>query len=192
MNLKWDLKELYENDQEFYDEIENIKILLADIKTYESEELNEVTLLEILNKEWKIKELANNVLIYGSLLYYKNVQSEESLARKKVAETFNNEVNLELSFIDRKILKYGKEKINELIAKNHELETYKLYLDNLFRIEEHVQDKDINKEIKSNIDNINSLLTLYNSILKDVKFGEIEIDEEMVEITSSNIAKYLS
>ncbi len=192
MNLTWNLQDLFKNNQDFYIEIENIKNMVADIKRYENEELDENSLYDMLNAKWKTKELTNNVLIYGSLMYYKNVKSDECIEIKSLAEKFNNQINLELSFIDRKILSLGKEKVDDFVAKNNKLEIYKFSLDNLFRMQEHVQDGNTNTEIKRNIDSINSELNLYNNALKDIKYGSIEIEDELVEITSSNFAKYLS
>ena len=192
VNLNWNLENLFKNNQDFYMEIENIKNMATDIKKYENEELDEISLYDILNAKWKIKELTNNVLIYGSLMYYKNVKSDECIELKSVAETFNNQVNAELGFIDRKILNLGKEKVEYFISKNSKLYIYKLFLDNLFRMQEHIQDNIINNKIKSNIDNINYELKLYNNALRDIKYGTIEINGERIEITSSNFAKYIS
>lgn len=192
MRLKWNLSGLFESNDDFYNEIDNIKRMLSNIKNYENEELDENSFFDMLTEKWNIKELANNILVYGSLMYYKNIKSEECIKLKKVAESFNNQVNSELSFIDRKILNIGKEKINNLIVKNNKLEIYKLSLDNLFRMQEHVQDSDTNEEIKRNNDNIILQLSLYNNALRDIKYGEIEIDGELIEITSSNFTKYIS
>ena len=192
MNLKWDLTSLFENNEKFYDGIAKAKKLLSDIKKYSDTELDENSLLNMLDEKWNIKELANNILVYGSLMYYKNINSNECIKLKNDAESFNNEVNLELNFIDRKILDLGKIRVDEYIQKNPQLNTYKLSLDNLFRMQEHVQDDSINEEITKNINGINSQLNLYNNTLRDIKYGEIEIGGEKIEITSSNFAKYLA
>lgn len=192
MNLKWNLTSLFENNEKFYGGIAKAKKLLSDIKKYSDTELDENSLLNMLDEKWNIKELANNILVYGSLMYYKNINSNECIKLKNDAESFNNEVNLELNFIDRKILDLGKIRVDEYIQKNPQLNTYKLSLDNLFRMQEHVQDDSINEEITKNINGINSQLNLYNNTLRDIKYGEIEIGGEKIEITSSNFAKYLA
>lgn len=190
--LKWDLSNLFGNNHEFYAEIEDIKKLLIDVKKYENMELDEYLFLEMLTEKDKIRNLTNNVLIYGSFMYYKNVKSDECIELKSAAEAFNNQVNSELSFVDRKILSLGREKVNDFIIKNDKIKVYQLFLDNLFRMQEHVQDSDTDVIIKGNIDSINSYLRLYNDTLRDIKYGEIQIDGKLVEITSSNFAKYLS
>lgn len=190
--LEWNLQELFNDNQSFYDEIENIKQLLKDIEQYKNVNMNSNTLLEMLDKKWKIKELSNNVLVYGSLMYYKNVNDEERIKMKKDAEIFNNEVNTALKFIDVKILELGFETVIKFITENPRLEVYRLSLDNLFRLEEHIQSDEINQQIKKNNDAINDLLREYNNLLRDIEYGNIVVEGEEVEITSSNFGKYIS
>lgn len=192
MNLKWDLTALFKNDEDFYKEIENVKSMLSDIKKYKEKTLDENLLLTLLNEKWKIKELTNKILVYGSLMYYKNVQSKECIKLKATAEEFNNQVDLELSFIDKKILDLGKEKTNSFLAKNSKLKIYAFSLKELFRMQEHLQNMDINKIINENKNNINSRLNVYNNLLKDMQYGKIIIEGKKQEITSSNFAKYLA
>ena len=190
--FEWNLQEIFANNQTFYDEINNVKQLLEDIKKYEEAELNSTLLLKLLDKKWEIKEISNNILIYGSLMYYKNVNDEECIELKRVAETFNNDVNTILKFIDRKILDLGFVKVSSFIVENPKLEIYKLSLHNLFRLQEHIQLDEINQKIKENSDSINEQLSIYNNLLRDIKYESINVDGEEVKITSSNFAKYIS
>lgn len=190
--FEWNLQEMFANNQSFYDEINNVKQLLEDIKKYEEAELNSTLLLKLLDKKWKIKEISNNILIYGSLMYYKNVNDNECIELKKIAESFNNDVNTILKFIDRKILALGFKKVSSFIVENPKLEIYKLSLHNLFRLEEHIQPDEINQKIKENCDSINEQLSIYNNLLRDIEYGIINEDGEKIKITSSNFAKYIS
>ena len=190
--FEWNLQEMFANNQSFYDEINNVKQLLEDIKKYEEAELNSTLLLKLLDKKWKIKEISNNILIYGSLMYYKNVNDNECIELKKIAESFNNDVNTILKFIDRKILALGFKKVSSFIVENPKLEIYKLSLHNLFRLEEHIQPDEINQKIKENCDSINEQLSIYNNLLRDIEYGIINKDGEKIKITSSNFAKYIS
>lgn len=190
--LEWNLQKIFINNQSFYDEINNVRQLLEEIKKYESAELDSILLLNLLDKKWKIKKISNNILIYGSLMYYKNVNDDECIELKRVAESFNNDVNTILKFIDRKILDLGFEKVSSFIVENPKLEIYKLSLHNLFRLEEHIQSDETNQKIKENNDSINEQLSIYNNLLRDIEYGIINVDGEDVKITSTNFAKYIS
>ena len=190
--LEWNLKELFINNEEFNKEIKKVKRLISKIKKYKDIELDSITLLKMLNDKWKIKELNNNILVYASLMYYKNINNEECINNKKIAENFNNEVNTELKFIDKKILDLGFDKTNEFISKNEKLKIYKYSLNNLFRLQEHIQNDNINQKIKENNNNINNELNIYNDILKNIKYDSIKINDKEVELNATSIGKYLS
>ena len=189
--MEWNLTELFKTEEDFYKEIESIKEELKKFKLYEFIELNKDNLLELLNKKWKIKERTNNILVYGSLRYYKNIKSELTVNLKTQAEKLSSEVDKSLNFIDIKIIELGKERIEDFIKENKELKTYELYIDNLFRIQEHIQDEDTNKKLKQNNDRTNELLTKYNTLISEMKFDSIIEDEKQIEVNSGNYSKLL-
>lgn len=190
--LEWNLQEIIMNNQSFYEEINEVKQLLEEVKKYKSTDLDSNLLLNLLDKKWNIKEICNNILIYGSLMYYKNVNDDECVELKRVAEELTNDVNMALKFIDRKILDLGVEKVSHFIIENPKLEIYQLALHDLFRLEGHIQSDEINKKIKKNNDKINEQLSMYNKLLSNMEYGRIKIDGEEMKITSSNFAKYIS
>ena len=190
--LEWNLQEIIINNQSFYDEINDVKQLLEEVKKYKSTDLDSNLLLNLLDKKWNIKEICNNILIYGSLMYYKNVNDDECIELKRVAEEFANDVNMALKFIDRKILDLGVEKVSHFIVENPKLEIYQLALHDLFRLEGHIQSDEINKKIKENNDKINEQLSMYNKLLSNMEYGKINVDGEEIKVASSNFAKYIS
>lgn len=190
--LEWNLQEIFKDEISFYDEIEHIKKKLLDIKKYENIEFDADVLLEVLNKKWYIKELTNNVLIYGSFLYYKDTKSDESKKMKKFVEEFHSEVNTILNFIDQKVIELGREVISEFMKGNPDLKMYKLSFDHVFRLQDHIPNDNMNQLIKENNNSINESLTLYNQLLSDIKYKSIIVDDKVIDITSSNYGKYLS
>ena len=189
--MEWNLDDLFKSDDDFFSEIDCIRNELVDIRKYSDIELNIDNIVELLDRKWEIKERANNVLVYGSLKYYKNINDDLSKGMKSTAEKLSSEVEFSLSFIDSKLLDLGREKIDDFIRNNSLLKVYELYIDNLFRIQEHVQDERVNGLIGKNNDRINELLTLYNSLIKDMKFDSITVDGELIEVNSENYSKLL-
>ncbi|MDY4996980.1 MAG: hypothetical protein SO108_04700 [Bacilli bacterium] len=183
--LEWNLQEIIINNQSFYEEINEVKQLLEEVKKYKSTDLDSNLLLNLLDKKWNIKEICNNILIYGSLMYYKNVNDDECVELKRVAEEFTNDVNMALKFIDRKILDLGVEKVSHFIVENPKLEIYQLALHDLFRLEGHIPSNEINKKIKENNDKINEQLSMYNKLLSNMEYGRIKIDGEEMKISIS-------
>ena len=192
MELSWNLKDLFKSNEECYKEIEIVKNLLSDIKKYEKEELNSKILFEMLEQNWNIKERTNRILVYGSLMYYKNINSDECIELKKQVEQFDNKVQTELGFVAQKITEIGEKIILEMIKENPKLEVYKLSIQNLFRVKNHIQNHATNLQIEKNKNDIQEQISKYNELLKNIKFGTIEIDGKEIEITTSNFAKYIA
>ena len=192
MSFQWDLTDLFSDNDDFYNEFKIVEESLNDIERFTKISLDEESLLEMLDNKWCIKEKTNNILVYGSLKYYRNIKSDECIKLKSDAEKFSNEVDLQLGFVDRKILELGRDKIDSYISKNPKLRVYELYLDNLFRRTEHIQNDEVSTIIKNNNDSINSLLESYNNMLRDMKYGEVLIGDKEIEITPSNFVKYLT
>lgn len=190
--MKWNLEELFKNEEELFKEIDNIKVSLSKIKEYESIVLDSKSLLALLDTKWLIKERVNNVLVYCSLKYYKNVNDLECANLKNTAEELNSETEYTLHFIDEKILKLGKDKITMYMSENSKLNVYSFYLENLFRLESHVKSTDVTGKIKNNVNKINKELNKYNNLLKETKYGKINYGNEEIEITSSNYGKLIS
>lgn len=192
MKLEWNLKYLFVDNNAFYQEINNVKAALIELKNNSKGELNSEKLLTLLDEEWKIKKSINYILVYGSLMYYKDINNEECIALKREAEEFNNTISSELKAVDTVILNYGQEKVLELCRIDDRFKIYEQYLNNLFRMQEHVQNEEINDEIKKNNDLINEQKNNYNELLKNINYGEIEKNNSTITLTATNINKYLA
>ena len=192
MRLEWNLKDLFVDNKAFYQEIDNVKVALIELKNNSKGELNSEKLLTLLDAEWKIKKSINYILVYGSLMYYKDINNEECITLKREAEEFNNTISSELKTVDTVILNYGQEKVLELCRIDDRFKIYEQYLNNLFRIQEHVQNEEINAKIKKNNDLINKEKNNYNELLKNINYGEIEKNDSTITLTATNINKYLA
>ena len=192
MRLEWNLKDLFVDNKAFYQEIDNVKVALIELKNNSKGELNSEKLLTLLDAEWKIKKSINYILVYGSLMYYKDINNEECITLKREAEEFNTTISSELKTVDTVILNYGQEKVLELCRIDDRFKIYEQYLNNLFRMQEHVQNEEVNAKIKKNNDLINKEKNNYNELLKNINYGEIEKNNSTITLTATNINKYLA
>ena len=162
MNLVWNLSELFKNEEEFLNAIDLLKKEVLEFQKNNNCDLNQDSLLYLLDEKWKLKEQANNILVYASLNYYKDIKSEKWQEHKKLAEGLNEEVNHNLNFVDLKIIALGKDKIISFVKQNKNLETYQLYLDNLFRKQVHVLSSEDSLKVSEYNKLINEQLIIYN------------------------------
>jgi Oligoendopeptidase F len=190
--LTWDLHDLFGSDEEFYNEIEKVNRDVEGAIKFKSSIFDSNILLTVLNLKCNIKEKANNILIYGSLNYYKDVESEVTKRMKETAEQLVAKVDSTLGFIDEKIVELGQNTIHNYLIFNEKLKIYELYLNNIFRLRSHIQNEETNIKIEKLTNNISNILTNYNSINRDIDLGNIIVNDEEIKLTPSNIAKYLS
>lgn len=186
-NLIWNLDNLFKNEKNCYQEIENVKKQVAKLNNIKIN--NSKDLYDLLEKSWQIKKITNDILIYGSLKYYKDVNNGNAIKLKEKVEKFNNEIIYKLKYIDSIILNFGKDKINLMYKENKKLEKYKLYIDNLFRKQEHIITND---ELINNYNLINQYLTYYNKLLYNMQFNNIVVDNKKIDLNISNYGKYLN
>lgn len=186
--LEWNLSKLFVNNDEFYKEINKIQVKTKKFQKYENIIIDEVLLLKVLDEKYKILEINNNILIYGSLKYYKNINDKVCIQLKDDAEKINNEIKVELKFIDKKIRNLGQDKINKFINKNPNLKKYTLLFDDIFRRQKHIQNKEINLKINDNLNQINSHINKYNRLIHELNYGTID----NIELTIANYNKYIS
>lgn len=191
MELEWNLTILFKNREEAVNSMEEVKRRVLTLKDKDINISSSNDLLFLLDEVTDIKRCVNNVLVYFSLMYYKNVKDSEIENLKKEAEFFFNEVDTSLKFVDILILNLGRSKVLEYIKETNNLKVYEHYLDNLFRTDKKME-QSIFERIKLNNDNINAELNSYNKIISNLTLGSIVIGEEEVFITLSNVGKYLS
>ncbi len=187
VKLVWDLTKIFKDDDEFYQNIEKLKERIKELKQKKSL-MNENNILEFLEEKWLIKEYANNILIYGSLHYYQDVNSKRALEMKKKGEQLNDEINLDLDFIEEMILKMKMETLME----SPKFLKYKFYLDNRFRLKDYFQKGITNRKIIEYSAKINAQLVNYNKINNNLDFGTIFIEEKEIKLNLANISQYLS
>ena len=191
-NLTWDLSKLFASDQEYDHEIKNIDTLLEKASKYKTSTFDANTLFEVLNLKSQVKELASNALIYASLKYYEDVESSSAIKMKKKAEEMMNTVDTMLAFVDAKVVELGKDKINNYLTINKELNVYKHHLHNIFRLRSHIMDDQVNLQIKQLKDEISTAITNYHDLRKDLDLGIIMVNEDKVRLTPANSREYLS
>lgn len=188
--LEWDLSDLFTTNEQFYKSILKVQKLLDKILKYNITDAK--SLLVLLEKYSSLKELNNNILVYGSLMYYKNVNSVETIKLKTDVEELNNKVCFKLKLIDKKIIDLTKNKINIMFNEEKNLKKYTLFIDNMFRMQEHIQDADIYGKIRNNNNSINEQISKYDDLLRDMKYGCININDEEIEVNVANFSKFIS
>jgi oligoendopeptidase F len=135
---KWNLNDIYADDNKFESELENV---LKEIKNIEQLK-NDFTasadnLLAALNKIIEIEEKTARLYAYAHMKYDQNTQNEKYQDYKNKAMTAYNKLSNSTSFMVPAVIQLGEENLAEYKAEKEELKFYNHFFDNILRQKEH-------------------------------------------------------
>lgn len=189
--MKWDLSQLFQNEEKFYEAIHNLKEEILLIKEQEHEINTSDDLYHLLDLKWNLEEQNNQILIYGSLRYYQNVESTEAKEMKSIAESLNTQVHFALHFVDELVIQLGKEKVQKWIMENDDLKKYQTNLSHIFYLQDHIPSDENAMKRKSLQDEVQESIMAYHELLKKLSYDSIIIKDKKIELTNMNVGKYL-
>lgn len=181
MKYSWDLSKLYNKKEDFYLDMTLIRDKIKVLCCHREIKIDGNSLYELMSECFSIREMNFKTLLYASLNYYLDVNSETKINMKQQAEELDSFVGNETAFIDELLCVFEEDKLNLLYEENKDLLKYKFYIDTIRRTGKYLV---CNSEIDSYNKSINDNLIKYNSLSKNIDFGE--------EINSSNIGIFLT
>lgn len=196
MNSKyeWNLKEIFKNKEEFEQTKTSLREDLNKIKTYEGKLCESA---KNLCETYKIYENAlqkfEKLYAYGMLFYHLDMSNQEGIKLYKEVEGLGTEFSTATSFITPEITYADKEKIEEFLKENQELQKYKRDITDILDEKEHT----LSKAEESLLANYSELFSAPENVFDiltnaEFKFGTlIDSDGKEVEMTDSNYTIYL-
>ena len=174
-DLKWNVKDLYNSEEDYEKDYYYIKEHLKDYSKYQGHILdNENILYEVLSFDYKMSEKLERIYVYAHINNDSDTTDVKYQAMFGKAYKLYEEYNEATSFLVPEILKGKFELIEEYIHKNPKLKEYERVLKNIFRMKKYVL-SDKEEKILSSLsttfstpDNVYSYLTD-----ADMKFGTI-------------------
>lgn len=135
---KWNLNDIYADDQSFESELEEV---LKEVKNIE-ELKNTFTdsaenLLDSLNQIIELEEKTARLYSYAHMKYDQNTQNEKYQNYKNKAMMCYNKLSNSTSFMVPQIIQLGEEKLQKYKAEKEELEFFNHFFDNILRQKEH-------------------------------------------------------
>lgn len=190
----WNLKEIFENKDEFNNTKKSLEKDLADISNYQGKLCNSSeNLYNCYNLYEKALEKYEKLYGYGMLYYNLDMSSQEGIKLYKEVEALGTTFSTKTSFITPEIT-YAKNGVIEKYLENDiRLQRYKREIFDILEEKEHILSKEEENllanysELFSSPENTFDILT--NA---EFKFGNlINENGEEVELTESNYTIYL-
>lgn len=190
----WNLKDIYQNIEDFNKEKKEIQDILKQIKEYEGK-ICEIS--ENLYNCYRLYEQAlekyEKVYSYGMLTYHLDMSNQDSIKLFKEVETLGTEFSVATSYITPEITYADENQINQFIEKDERLKKYERDIKEILKNKKHILSKE-EENLLANYSEVfsaseNTFDTLTNT---EFKFGTL-IDEngKEVELTDSTYTLYL-
>ncbi len=190
----WDLSSLYSNDDEYYQDLANIKTNIDKIKDLKENFLDSVDeFVECLNLQMQIERKLTKAFIYAGLKFDEDQGNSKNQERKGKIEVLYNQAMQDMAFIAPSILEEKEEKIKSYLE-DERLKDYRHTILDLLRYKKHTLSKEEEKLLASysNVLESSSKTAAYLRNV-DLNFGTIvNENNEEIELTNSNFFKLLS
>ena len=185
---KWNLSVYYQNEKDWHNDLETLKTYIPKLASYQGK-LND---FESFNEYFVLDDKATKLFYrlygYASKASDLNLKDVEKASMKQQVLIAVTELSQKTAWANPEILSLGEEKVLDFLNRNDFLKTNIVPIKNLFRLQQHVLDKD-QESLLANFGPIASIgSNLHQSVaIIDAVDEEIELDNgEKVKVTSSN------
>ena len=191
---KWNLSDIYANWESWEKDLENLKEIIKEIPTFETSiTADEKKFIELIKLEEKIQRMIDKLYLYPYML--RDLDSKDVIAAEKmqIIEHIYSEYSVVSSWIVPKILEIPKETMDKWIEKNPELHEHRFGLSELYRLREHVLDKDKEKLLSYFSQYMGAVNDIYDELsISDIKWNEVQLsNREKVQVTNAMYSKIL-
>lgn len=191
---EWNLKEIFENKEEFRKTKESMEQDLNKIKTYQGKlcETSE-NLYEAYFLYEKALEKFEKLYAYGMLSYHLDMSNQEGIKLYKEVEALGTTFSTATAFMTPEITYTDKEKIEKYLKENEKLQRYQRDIKDILEEKEHI----LSKEEENLLANYSELFSAPENTFDiltnaEFKFGTFTDENgKKVELTDSNYSIYL-
>ena len=190
----WNLKDIYENEEDFNLDGTKIEENLKKLREYKGK-LGESAsnLYECYNLYEKTLEIYEKVYGYGMLNYHLDMSDPHKTKLYKKVENIGTEFEKATAFITPEIMKIDNEVILSFLDKETRLQRYKRELGEIMKNKEHIL-SDKEEELLANYSEVFSSMENTFDILTNTEFrfgNLVNSNGEEVELTDANYTYYL-
>ena len=190
----WELEAIYENDQQWEEEFNEIKALLPEMKEYKGKLADSADkLYDALQKQDEITIKLGKLYTYAHMRYDQDTTNSHYQGLNDRAANLATQVSSELAFVVPEILSVPEETIKQYLNEKEELKLYEHALDEINRERPHVLSKE-EEAILAGVSDVTSSSSNTFGMLNnaDMKFPTIKDENgEEVEVTHGRYIRFL-
>ena len=185
--LKWDTTSIYEKDEDFYEDIENVKKLADKLVGFKGKITSSLdNFKEFIKLDEEFSRKLEKAYVYASLKSDEDTRVTKYQEMDQVATNTYAALTEALSFVRPELLATDQEKIKEYL-KDPEIAHLSHYFEDIARYKDHTLDEKSEQIIASfgkTAQNPSATYMIFSNA--DMSFPSVEKDGEEIEITDAN------
>ncbi|MFB6118817.1 oligoendopeptidase F [Halosegnis sp.] len=190
----WALEEMFATDEAWETAYEEVESRLADLRAYEGRVTESAaTLRDTLQLREELMRTVANVTAYARMRSDEDTRNQEYQALKARAQSLASEASSAASFIEPELQRTDRDRLDELVAEEPELERYDHYLDDVMRMKPHTRSPEVEEVLAELSEVTGAPSDIYGMLSNaDMEFPAVEgPDGGEIQITQSNFTTKL-
>lgn len=187
---KWDLSALFATEEEFNQQIDEIRQLVLKVESFKGKIVDSVeNLYTALTQMDQIGIQLSRVMRYAKLILDTYLNDTAAKARYERAESLSTWTQERLSFFEPELSKLEEKQFEEYVQAEPRLAIYRHKFDKMFRLKKHI----LSPEMEALISKMNALGNSFEKIYEDITHNDLqfpEVEGENGEKILANEASY--
>ncbi|MFB6170408.1 MAG: oligoendopeptidase F [Haloarculaceae archaeon] len=186
---KWDLADLFADDEEWEDAFESASERIADLEAYEGRVGEDAeTLLAALECREEVMRRVENVSSYARMRRDENTADQQAQAMADRASALASRASSAASYIEPELQALDREELDALMDAESGLEQYDHYFDETLRMKPHTRSAEVEELLADLGEVLGAPGESYNMLTNaDMTFPTVEDpDGEPVQVTLNN------
>ncbi|MFB6142445.1 MAG: M3 family oligoendopeptidase, partial [Halorientalis sp.] len=141
---KWDLTDLYPDDEAWEAAYDRVEERLEDLRSYEGRVTEDAaTLRDVLELREEVMREVSNVVSYARMRRDEDTTDDRYQALLARAQSLASEASSAASFVEPELQSLDRADVEELVAAEPELEQYEHYFDDVLRTKPHTRSTEV-------------------------------------------------
>lgn len=190
---KWDLTEIFENEEDWHEKYEKVREDLENIEEYKGQltESSE-TLLNGLKAKDKLMRDISMLAAYARMKTHEDMSHQKAQELKAKSDSLQSQAASRIGFYRPEIKQLSKNQVESYIKTEEGLEEYQNYIEDVLRMKEHILDSKTESMLNDLGEIFSAPQETYSMLTNaDLSFPEVEHEGEKVKITNANLTNLL-
>ena len=190
--FKWHLEDLFENDDLWQKDFDEVKKKVNAIEKNFKGKLNDLDVLKkCLDESRDIGEKLGRLYVYAFMRFHEDMNNNFYNGMTQKVTELESQVSAKTCFIEPEILNISEDGLNKFVAKNN---LYEFYIKNMLRMKKHIlspEEEKILADAKNIAVGPADIFGMLNNA--DINFGKIKLPDEdkEVELTHGNFISFM-